>query len=128
MKGSMPTYKTIDEYIADQPLESQKRLQELRAIILEAVPDAEEVINYKIPAFLLVPGGSMKFQIMMGGLSKHIGFYPFPTTIARFSEELEEFKQGKGSVQFPLNQPFPKDLIIKMVRFRKDEIEKLLDK
>jgi uncharacterized protein YdhG (YjbR/CyaY superfamily) len=84
--------------------------------------DAIEVLNYKVPSFTLVPGGKRDQQIMMAGYAKFVGFYPFPTTMAKFSEELKGYKQGKGSVQFPLNKPLPRDLIIRMVKFRKEEI------
>jgi uncharacterized protein YdhG (YjbR/CyaY superfamily) len=123
-KGPMPNFETIDEYINNQPDQTQKVLHELRSIIKEAAPDATEVLNYKVPSFTLVPGGKRDHQIMMAGYEKFVGFYPFPTTIAKFSKELSEYNQGKGSVQFPLNKPLPKDLIIKMVRFRIDEILK----
>jgi len=121
-RGSMPDFETIDDYIAAQPAEVQKALQELRNIIKEAAPDAIEVLNYKVPSFTLVPNGKRDQQIMMAGYAKFIGFYPFPTTMEKFAHELKDFKQGKGSVQFPLNKPLPKDLIIRMVKYRKEEI------
>ncbi len=118
----MPSYETIDDYIADQSEEAQKVLQELKSIIKEAAPDATEILNYKVPSFTLVPGGKRDQQIMMAAYTKFVGFYPFPTTMAEFSEELKDFKQGIGSVQFPYNKPLPKELIIKMVKFRREEI------
>jgi uncharacterized protein YdhG (YjbR/CyaY superfamily) len=123
-KGPMPNYKTIDDYIASQSAEVQETLSELRSIIKEAAPDAIEVLNYKVPSFTLVPGGKRDQQIMIAGYTKFVSFYPFPTTMERFSDELKEFKTGKGSVQFPLGQPLPRDLIIRMVKFRKEEIMK----
>lgn len=123
-KGAMPSFATIDDYIASQPEAAQKVLMELRAIINEAAPDAVEVPNYKVPTFTLVQGGKREQQIMMAGYAKFVSFYPFPTTMAAFSEELSEFKQGKGSIQFPFNEPLPKDLIIQMVQYRKAEILK----
>ncbi len=120
----MPNFETVDDYIASQPEDVQNVLQELRNIIREAVPDAVEVLNYKVPCFTLVPGGKRDQQIMMAGYAKFVGFYPFPTTMAAFSEELKGYKQGKGSVQFPLDKPLPKDLIVRMVKFRKEEILK----
>lgn len=123
-KGPMPNFETIDDYIANQPKEAQQVLQELRSIIKEAAPDAVEVLNYKIPSFTLVQGGKRDQQIMMAGYAKFIGFYPFPTTMAAFADELKGYKQGKGSVQFPLNKQLPKGLIIRMVRFRTSEIVK----
>lgn len=123
-KGPMPNYDTIDDYIANQPKQAQLVLQELRSIIKEAVPDAIEVLNYKVPSFTLVPDGKKDQQIMMAGYAKFVGFYPFPTTLEKFSDELKDYKKGKGSVQFPLNKPLPKDLIIRMVKFRREEILK----
>ncbi len=123
-KGPMPDFATVDDYIASQPEAVQKVLQELRGIIKEAVPDAVEVLNYKVPSFTLVPGGKRDQQIMMAGYARFVGFYPFPTTMAAFSDELKGYKQSKGSVQFPLDKPLPKELIIRMVNFRRDEILK----
>ena len=121
-RGAMPTYETIDDYIANQSKEAQVILQELRSIIKEAAPDAVEILNYKVPSFKLVPGGSKDHQIMMAGYTKFVGFYPFPTTMEHFAKELKTYKQGKGSVQFPFDQPLPKELIIRMVQFRRQEI------
>ena len=123
-KGPMPNFETIDDYIDNQPKEAQKVLQELRSIIKEAVPDAIEILNYKVPSFRLVHGGKKDQQIMMAGYAKFVGFYPFPSTMEEFSDELNNYKLGKGSVQFPFNKPLPKDLIIRMVKFRKEEILK----
>lgn len=123
-KGPMPNYATVDDYISSQSEEAQKVLNELRSIIKEAVPEVEEILNYKVPSFTLVSGGKRDQQIMMAAYAKFIGFYPFPTTMAKFSEELKDFKQGKGSVQFPLSKPLPRELIVKMVKFRKEEILK----
>lgn len=122
--GAMPNYKNVDDYIAHQSESAQVMLKELRSIIKEAAPDAEEVLNYKIPSFTLVKNGKRDQQLMMAAYSKFISFYPFPTTMAKFSEELKEFKQGKGSVQFPLGKPLPKALILKMVKFRFNEVLK----
>ncbi|MEQ8909834.1 MAG: DUF1801 domain-containing protein [Vicingaceae bacterium] len=120
----MPNFKTIDDYIAHQSEAAQEKLIEIRKLIKEAVPEAIEVLNYKVPTFTLVEGGKRDQQIMMAAYAKFIGFYPFPTTMAHFSEELKDFKQGKGSIQFPLDKPLPKALIKEMVKFRKAEILK----
>lgn len=123
-KGPMPNFETIDDYINSQPKEVQKHLQELRKIINEAAPDATEVLNYKVPAFTLVKGGKRDQQVMIAGYSKFVSFYPFPTTMEAFSDKLKAYKQGKGSVQFPLDKELPKDLIKQMVQYRKAEILK----
>lgn len=110
----------IDQYIENQPEATKKVLQELRNCILKAVPEAEELLNYNIPAFALMKDGKRDQQIMMAGYAKHVGLYPHPAVMEQFAEELKDYKQGKGSVQFPIDEPLPKELIIKMVRFRKN--------
>lgn len=113
---------SIDTYIANQPENVQKALEELRTYILEAAPHATELINYDIPAFALIEGGKREEQIMIAGYKKHLGFYPHPDTIEAFLPELVGYKFAKGSVQFPLNLPIPKALVIKMVQYRLKQI------
>ena len=118
-------YITVDDYINDQPKEVQIKLRELREYIFEAVPNASELFNYGIPAFALVKGGKRDTQIMIAGYKKHVGLYPDPTAIEHFKNELESYKQGKGSIQFPVNEELPKELIIRMIRYRKSLIDDL---
>jgi uncharacterized protein YdhG (YjbR/CyaY superfamily) len=108
--------QTIDEYIAGFPPDVQEILQEIRATIRQAAPDALETIKYRMPTFTL-KGNLVHFA----AFQKHIGFYPVPTGIEKFKEELSVYKQGKGSVQFPLNKPIPYDLISRIVEFRVQE-------
>lgn len=117
-------YKTVTEYIEDQPEGTKAALLELRDFILEAAPDAREMLNYNIPAFALVKDGKREQQIMMAGYKNHVGLYPHPTVMEKFSDELKNYKKGKGSVQFPLDKPLPKNLIIQMVRYRKELLTK----
>ncbi len=123
-QGPMPNFETIDDYIAYQPKQAQVVLKELRKIIKDAAPDAIEVLNYKVPSFTLVPGGKRDQQIMMAGYAKFVGFYPFPTVMSAFKNELKDYKTGKGSIQFPLDKPLPKELIKRMVKYRRDEVLK----
>lgn len=113
-----PTFTTAEAYFAAQPSQTLPQLLALRACILEAAPQAEERINYNIPAYALIPGGKRDQQILIAGYERHVGFYPTPAVISHFAAELAGYKQGKGSVQFPLDQPLPRDLILRMVRFR----------
>ena len=115
-RGAMPVYKTINDYISTQTPEVQSLLIELCDLIREAVHEAEEVLNYKVPCFTLVPESDVNQQIMMMGSKKHVSFYPFPAAIEKYSKELKAYKQGKGSVQFPVGKPLPGDLIMKMVK------------
>lgn len=103
----------IDEYIAGFPKDTQKLLQQVRATIKKAAPGAAETIKYAIPTFTLY-GNLVHFA----GYANHIGFYPAPVGMEAFKKELSVYKQGKGSVQFPLDKPMPLKLITKIVKFR----------
>ncbi|MBP1673834.1 MAG: hypothetical protein H6Q25_1649 [Bacteroidetes bacterium] len=120
--GSMPNYKTIDDYIAAQPENAQIILKELRKIIKDAIPEVIEIQNYKVPSFTLVAGSKPEQQLMIVAYSKYVSFYPFQATVDHFVNELERFEMGKGTVKFPFNQPLPKELIKEMVIFRRDEL------
>jgi uncharacterized protein YdhG (YjbR/CyaY superfamily) len=109
-----PTAGSIDEYIAEFPPETRKKLEEIRALIRSAAPDATETISYAMPTFDL--GG--KHLVHFAAFKHHIGLYPTPRGIEAFEKELEPYKRGKGSVQFPLDQPLPTDLIRRLVELR----------
>jgi uncharacterized protein YdhG (YjbR/CyaY superfamily) len=104
---------SIDEYIAQFPEEIQQKLQEIRAVIHAAAPEATEKISYQMPTFYL-RGNLVHFA----AFKNHIGFYPVPSGIAAFEEELAPYKRSKGAVQFPLDQPIPTELISRIVQFR----------
>lgn len=106
-------FNNIDEYIAGFPSEIQERLQAVRATIRECAPTAEETISYQMPTFRL-HGNLVHFA----AFRQHIGFYPVPSGIAAFADELSRYKQGKGSVQFPFTEPLPLELIARIVKFR----------
>ncbi|QIA08639.1 iron chaperone [Draconibacterium halophilum] len=118
-KGSMPIFRTVDDYIASQSKEAQLILQELRSIIKEAVPEVVEIPNYKVPSFTLIPGTRPQQQIMIVAYEKYVSFYPFQATIDHFADELKSFELGKGTVKFPFNKPLPQELIKRMVKYRK---------
>ncbi len=107
---------TIDDYIAQFPEDVQKMLQELRAVIRTAAPDAEEKISYQMPTFYL--NGNL---VHFAAYKNHIGFYPAPSGIERFKEELSPYAGAKGSVQFPLSQPVPFELVARITTFRAEE-------
>jgi len=108
---------SIDSYIAGFPAETQKALEEVRSIIAGAAPGATETIRYSMPTFDL----NGRHLVHFAGFARHVGFYPIPTGIEAFKEELAPYKQGKGSVQFPLDRPLPADLIRRIVEFRVGE-------
>jgi uncharacterized protein YdhG (YjbR/CyaY superfamily) len=116
MKPEKAVPQSIEEYIAVFPPDIQQILQKIRAIVREIAPEAEETIKYQMPTFTL-KGNLVHFA----AYQKHIGFYPVPSGIERFKEALSVYKGGKGSVQFPLDQPIPYDLIARIVAFRVEE-------
>jgi uncharacterized protein YdhG (YjbR/CyaY superfamily) len=107
----------VDEYIASFPHEVQSLLTTIRELILSNAPDAEESIAYAMPAYKI----NGKPLVYFAAFKKHIGFYATPTGHYEFESELAAYKQGKGSVQFPLNKPMPFDLMERIVKFRLKE-------
>lgn len=106
----------IETYISECPPERQEKLQQLYKQIKELVPQATEKIAYGMPTFYL-DGNLVHFA----NAKNHIGFYPTPSAITAFKEELSAYKTSKGAIQFPLNSPLPMDLIKKIVLFRVGE-------
>ena len=113
------TPPTIDAYIANFSPEVQAILQQIRATIRAAAPEAQEIINYQIPTFTLRGRNLVHFA----ALQHHIGFYPTPSGMTHFWDELSGYKRAKGSVQFPLAGPMPYEMIAAITRFRVAEVE-----
>jgi len=113
MESSKKVYTTIDEYIADFPEDVQNILKEIRAVVKAAAPGAEEKISYQMPAFTLQ--GNL---VYFAAFKKHIGFYPTPSGTEKFKKEISGYQAAKGSIQFPLDEPMPYDLIRQIVEFR----------
>jgi len=111
-------FMDVDSYIKSFPKESQKRLQELRQLIKASTPEASEGISYNMPAYKL----NGKPLLYFAGYAGHIGLYATPSAHEAFERALAGYKKGKGSVQFPHNEPLPLDLIARMISFRKDTI------
>ncbi len=117
MKATQTSPTTIDEYIANFPKDVQSVLQKIRKIIKKAAPDSLEKIGYGMPTFTM----NSKNLVHFAAFEKHIGFYPTPSGIEKFKKELSQYKGAKGSVQFPLDQPIPYELIGKITEFRVKE-------
>jgi uncharacterized protein YdhG (YjbR/CyaY superfamily) len=111
--------QAVEAYIAQFPAEVQQKLNEMRATIRAAAPEAEERIGYQMPAF-----SQNGILVYYAGWKNHIGFYATPTGNEQFNKELSAYKGGKGSVQFPLDKPLPVDLIRRIVRFKLEENSK----
>lgn len=120
MKADTVSIENTDKYIAQFPTETQVLLMQVRQTIQNAAPLATEKISYQMPTFYLY-GNLVHFA----GYKKHIGFYPGASGIANFQKEISQYKNAKGSVQFPLDEPIPLELITKIVHFRvKQNLEK----
>ena len=106
-------YKTIDEYIATFPKDTQEILEEIRATIKAAAPDAEEKISYQMPTFFL--NGNL---IHFAAFKNHIGIYPTPSGTQAFKDEISMYQGAKGSIRLPIDEPMPLKLIGRIVKFR----------
>jgi uncharacterized protein YdhG (YjbR/CyaY superfamily) len=112
------TASTIDEYIAGFPAGTQRVLEELRALVRSAAPEATETISYAIPTFDL----DGRHLVHFAGYARHVGLYPTPSGIAAFRDELAPYTGSKGSVRFLLDRPLPADLVRRIVEFRVQEV------
>ncbi|MFL5766016.1 MAG: iron chaperone [Bacteroidia bacterium] len=106
----------VDAYIASFPLSTQKILQKVRDTVRKAAPKAEEIISYGMPAYRL-----HGILVYFAGYEHHIGFYALPSGNTAFRKQLSKYKMGKGSIQFPLDEPMPLKLITDIVKFRVTE-------
>ena len=118
MKTNKKTLNEIDTYISSFPLITQKRLSEIRLLIKQAAPAAEEIISYQMPAYKL-----HGMLVYFAGYKNHIGFYPTASGIKQFQLEIVAYKHSKGAVQFPIKEPIPADLVARIVAFRIKENE-----
>jgi len=117
-KTRMPVAANVDEYIKRCPSEVQRILQKLRRTIKTTAPKAEEVISYAIPGY--------KYHgmlIFFAAFKNHISVYPAPRSNDTFKKELSAYKGGKGTIQFPLEDPVPLDLVVRIIKFRMKENE-----
>ena len=113
MENKKANFRSIDEYIATFPEDIQKILEELRATIKTAAPEATEKISYQMPTFYL-KGNLVHFA----AFKNHIGFYPAPRGIEAFKDELARYEGSKGAIRFPIGESLPLDLISRIVKFR----------
>ena len=106
--------KSVDEYIASQPKAVQGVLQRVRSAIRKALPDAEEVISYQIPAVRL----HRRIVLYFAAWKQHYSIYPALEVAAAFKDELVPYKVSKGTIRFPLSEPVPVRLIERIAKFR----------
>jgi len=105
--------KNIAEYIEAAPKEAQKKLREMQACVRKAAPGATEGLKWGMPAF-----SYKRILVTFAAFKNHIGFYPTPSAVSAFENDLEKFVKAKGSIQFPLEKPLPLQLIRKITAFR----------
>ena len=109
----------INTYLGKYPKDIQKILNDFRKIIRKLAPASEETISYGIPTFDL----NGKHLVHFAAFKNHIGFFPTSSPIPVFKKELAAYKTSKGTIQFPLDQPIPFDLVKKIVKFRVKDVE-----
>ncbi len=113
MKGNSVSYTSIDEYIATFPAEIQMKLEEVRATIKAAAPEAQEKFSYQMPTFYLY--GNL---IHFAAFKNHIGLFPAPSGVEAFKDELSQYATSKGTIRLPHDKPLPLDLISKITKYR----------
>ncbi len=109
----------LDEYIARYPKDVQVILKKIRSLIKKVAPQAEETISYGMPTFDM----DGKHLVHFATFKNHVGFFPTPSPIVAFKKELAAFKTSKGTIQFPLDEPIPYDLIRRITIFRVKEVK-----
>ena len=115
------SFRSVDEYIKTFPEDVQRILEKMRETVKKAAPGVVEGISYQMPTFKL----NGKALVYFAAFKRHIGFYPIPSGVEAFKKELSRYKKGKGSVQFPMDQPMPYDLVRRIVLFRaKEQLKK----
>lgn len=112
------TLHTVAEYLAEFPPATRKRMEQIRKTILQHAPGVEESISYGMPAYKLYK----KPLVYFAGYEHHIGFYATPAANAALAEKTRSYKQGKGSIQFPLDEPLPLDLVAELVDYKVNEL------
>jgi uncharacterized protein YdhG (YjbR/CyaY superfamily) len=112
-------FKSVDEYIASQPEATQDALTLVRSAIRKALPKADEMISYQIPAYKL-HGERVLF---FAGWKRHFSLYPAGNRLAEaFKDDLAPYELSKGTIRFPLSEPVPEKLITRIAKFRAKEV------
>lgn len=109
---------TVEEYIHNAPVETREKLIQMRALVLESVPELTEYIGYGMPGYKY----KGKVFLYFAAFKNHIGFYALPKVYEEFADKLSKYKTGKGSVQFPLNQELPVALIKEIIQFKLNQV------
>src|SRR4051794_31350583 len=113
MKATKARPKTVTEYINTAPKHARAKLREMRACIRTAAPEAKEALKYGMPGY-----SYRRILVIFGAHTHHIGFYPTPSAVSAFTDELSKYVTARGSIQFPLEKPLPKALVRRITEFR----------
>ena len=113
-----PKPESVDHYLSWFSGDIRERLELIRATLKHALPNAQEVISYHMPAFK-----TTEVLVYYAAAKNHIGYYPTDTGVTEFKKELEPYQTSKGAIQFPLDQPLPLDLIAAIATFRHLQVE-----
>ncbi len=116
----MKMYKTVGDYVASYPKETQEKLKILRSLVKKLAPKAEEMVRYGMPAYKMIG----KPLVYFAAYEKHIGFYPTPSGVKAFQKDLKNYKTSKGAIQIPMTEKIPVSLATKIIKFRLKEITK----
>ena len=114
-----PKPRSVEEYISWYSPEIQEKLEQIRQVLRDALPEAKEVISYHMPAFK-----THEVLVYFAATKNHIGFYPTSSGVSEFKKELAQFETSKGAIQIPYNQEIPLELISQIAQFRKEEVER----
>lgn len=121
----MQSYDTVDEYLANFSGDTRKKLDTIRKLIKEEVPEAQEKISYGIPTATLED----KYFIYFAGFPAHVSIYPIPSSSdEEFQKELEQYRAGKGTLHFALDKPLPEGFIRKVIRANRDRRQEMYKK
>lgn len=120
----MKKYKSWEEYIEDQTPRGVEMLEELKELIINTLPYAEQTMGYGVPAFNMVPNAKLENKIMVAAFKNHVSFYPHKDTIKHFLPDLSEFKVLEGTIQIKYSQDIPTELFKKMLLHRYEVIIK----
>lgn len=118
----IPKYKSVQEYFNTQSAETLVTLNALRNIIQKTFPDCKELLNYDMPAYALVKDGKRDKQIMIAGYKTFVSLYVGNNILDYFKDELKDYTVGKASIQFANGKPLPKELIVRIIRRKKQMI------
>jgi len=111
-----PKPSSVEEYFSRFPPEIQSKLTQIRVLLKQTLPEAEEVISYHMPAFK-----TSEVLVYYAATKSHLGFYPTSSGVSNFKEELAGYVTSKGAIKFPYGEDLPEQFIVAIAQFRARE-------